>query len=121
MIPLPRLNTNPVTSSQPPHKMKAARTRSVRGRVPRHAIPATSRINAAGSNHEIWVPNSAPNMRVSPVAPHRPPCPPPPPPPCLSPPAAAAAGLVAGESTEAVVSEHELQDAVVLRAADVRT
>ena len=91
------------------------RTRRGRGRcaarAPRHARPATSRMSAAGSSHEIWVPNSAPNMRVRPVAPQRP----------AWPPAAAdAAGLVAGEAAEAVVAEDQVEDAVVLRAADVR-
>ncbi len=36
-------------------------------------------MSAAGSSHEICVPNSAPNMRVMPVGPHMPVWPPPPP------------------------------------------
>ena len=47
-----------------------------------------------------------------------PPPPPPPPPPPTA--AADAAGLVAVDPAEAVVAEGQLQEAVVLRAADVR-
>ena len=68
--------------------------------------------SAPGSSHDIMLPNSALNRRVHPVGPHMLHAPPPPPPPD-------AARLVAGQPAEAVVAEDQVEDAVVLRAADV--
>ena len=110
MIPAMRLNVSPVTTSQPPQSRAAARRASVRGARRVHHSSAPSAINAAGSSHAACPPNSAPKSRVSPVSPQ---------PPAGR--ATDAADLVAGEPAEAVVAEHELQDAVGLRAADVRT
>jgi hypothetical protein len=67
-------------TSHEPHKIRAARSRSVRARRRVYTNPTTSRISAAGSSHEIWPPISESNSRVSPVAPHRSPVPPNPPP-----------------------------------------
>ena len=60
----------PVTTSHPPHRIKAARAVGALARMVNHK-PATSKINAAGSSHEIWPPNSVLNSRVRPVGPHR--------------------------------------------------
>lgn len=72
-----KLNTSPVTSSQPPHSSSPARVRSVRNRRRVATSPATSRISAAGSNQATWPPISELTIRPQPVAP-QPPVPPPP-------------------------------------------
>ena len=77
-MPLAKLKTAAVTTSQPPQRSALARNRSVRGaaRVD-HSTPA-SEMNAAGSNQLIWLPISLPNSRPRPVCPEEnPPVPPP--------------------------------------------
>ena len=88
-----KLNTTPVTSSQPPQIAANARIR-VTGEAEPPAIPAVtgtrarrrdthsnapSEISAAGISQLICPPNSDPNNRKIPVAPPNPPPPPPPP------------------------------------------
>ena len=81
MVPCISLKTRPVTSSQPPKTISAARVRSVRALRRVSHRPATSATRAVGSSQEIWVPKTLPNIRVSPVAPPKlPPWLPPPPP-----------------------------------------
>ena len=67
--------------------------------------------SAAGKSQEIWLPISRPEQRVRPVGPQWP----------LVPVAATdhAARLVAGQAAETVVTENEVEQAVVLRPADV--
>ena len=86
MMPSMKLKTAPVTSSQPPHSNRLARTDPVRAVRRVNQSPATSPINAAGSNQEASVPIDAPNNRVRPGSPPKnrfapPPGPPPGPPP----------------------------------------
>jgi hypothetical protein len=69
MMPFMKLNTRPVTTSQPPQSSAAARARSVRGARPRSTSRATRKTSAAGSSHEIWPPISLLNKRVQPVSP----------------------------------------------------
>ena len=109
-MPAMKLNVSAVTTSQAPQSTSPARTRSVRACRRVNHSPATSSTSAAGSSQAIWPPISASNSRRSRSSPHMPP-----------PSAAAAdrAGLVAAEPAEAVVAEGELEDRVVLRAADV--
>ena len=79
MIPEARLNTSPVSNSQPPKSRTMARMRSVRRvRRPIHST-ATASSSAAGISQEIWLPNSLLNMRSSPVGPQRDPATAPPP------------------------------------------
>jgi hypothetical protein len=59
----------PLTSSQPPQTISAARVGSVRGARRVNQRPATSAINAAGSSQEISVPMLEPNSRPMPDAP----------------------------------------------------
>src|SRR5580704_16306946 len=80
MMPALRLNTSPVTTSQPPHSMIAARVRSVRGARSRQASPATSTRSTAGSSHDACPPITSFNKRRTPVVPLKFPPPPPPPP-----------------------------------------
>src|SRR5262245_14105162 len=84
MMPLLREKTRPVTTSQLPHSQTCDRIAadSVSRRRTAQSV-AAARIRAAGISHEICVPNSEPNIRVSPVEPHIPPPPGPPPPPTL--------------------------------------
>ena len=115
-----KLKTRPVTTSQEPQISTAARRPSVRGarRVPQSSTPRKK--SAAGRSQEICVPISEPKSRVMPVEPHMlPPAPPPAPVPVPKTAADDAAALVAGDPAEAVVAEDQVQDAVVLRAADV--
>ena len=77
--------------------------------------PATASDERGGQQPEPPGRRSAWNSRVIPVAPHAEVPPPPPPAPGTTLPVP-----VAGEPAEAVVAEDQLQDAVVLRAADVR-
>src|SRR5512140_3158659 len=83
--------TRPVTISDPPHRIRAARILAVLGSRRVNHKPATSPISAAGINQEISVPNDAPNIRPIPVDPPKPPPPIPPPgppaPPGMAPPA----------------------------------
>src|SRR5690242_11948812 len=62
-------NTTPVTTSQPPQRIAAARLRSLRGARHVAASTATSAISAAGRSQEISVPMAVPNSRPMPVAP----------------------------------------------------
>ena len=107
-----KLKTPAVTTSQPPHSeaRRAAGRCACRAQV--RPGPATSRISAAGSSQATWPPICARRTcrasRSRPTAAAR------------TAAAADAAGLVAGEPAEAVVAEGQLQEAVVLRAADVR-
>ena len=81
MIPVIRLKTAPVTSSQPPQSSAAARRRSVRApRLDTH-ISRTTEISAAGSSQLICPPRSDPNSRVRPAWPLNAGLPPPRPPP----------------------------------------
>src|ERR1017187_10904712 len=114
MMPLMKLNTAPVTSSQPPHSIAAALTRSVRALRRLIHSNATSAISAAGSSQLIWPPNSLLNSLITLAGP---PQIAPPPPPAAPP--ADRAGLVPGQPAEAVIAERELQHAVVGRPADV--
>ncbi len=68
-MPCMKLKTPAVTSSHPPHSSNAARVRSMRGARPATHRPAASSTSAAGSSQATWPPTSAPNIRVSPVAP----------------------------------------------------
>src|SRR5689334_6849780 len=80
--------TSAVTTIAPPHRISAARIRSVRGKRRVNHSPATRPISAAGSNQEISPPNAVPNIRPRPVVPPNPALPPPkPPPPPPAPPA----------------------------------
>ncbi len=64
MIPVIRLKTAPVTSSQPPQSRTAALSRSVRApRLDTH-ISRTAAISAAGSSQLICPPISDPNSRA---------------------------------------------------------
>ena len=69
-MPRAKLNVRPLTTSQPPHRAKAARVRSVRGACRVIHSTAARRIRAAGISHEIWPPKSALNSRSHPVGPH---------------------------------------------------
>ena len=113
MMPLPKLNASPVTSSQPPQSTNAARMRSVRGRATRHDQPGHEQdqrgreqpgdLAADLGVEQAGEPGRSPAARPVAAA------------------AADAAGLVAGQPAEAVVAEDQVQEAVVLRAADVGT
>ncbi len=88
MMPLLRLNTAPVTSSHPPHSMRAAPWRLVRWPAPWSArwsarwtvhtchklspMPAARNTRAAGRSQAICPPNCPLNIRSHPVGPHRP-------------------------------------------------
>ncbi len=79
MMPWAKLNMSPVTTSQPPHRSRAARVRSVRGARRVHHSPASPNNRAAGISQAIWPPISELNMRLQPVAPQAPAWPVPPP------------------------------------------
>ena len=81
MVPCMKLNTTPVTSSQPPHRISPARARSVRGALRLNHSPATNAISAAGSSQETSVPKLSPNSRPMPGSPPNDAFPPPPKPP----------------------------------------
>ena len=87
-----------------------ARSRSVR----RARMVTTSRTapmtRAPGSSHDIMLPNSALKRRVTPVGPHMLPATRPPP---------TLPDSLPVEPAEAVVAEDQIEDAVVLRPADV--
>ncbi len=68
-----------MTTSQPPHRMSAARVRSVRLARQVSSRPSAEEASAAGSSHDAWPPKLVLNIRSQPVAPHRPVVPPPPP------------------------------------------
>src|SRR5262249_46119947 len=73
-----KLSTRPATSSQPPHRIAAARVRSVRAaRRDTHSM-TTRAIRAAGISQLICPPHCAVNRRVMPVPPPNGPPPPPP-------------------------------------------
>src|SRR6266496_754952 len=78
MMPLAQLSTTPVTSSQPPHTIRLARSASARGRRNVSHASAAIATSAAGSNQLICEPISEPNSRVSPVCTEENPPPPPP-------------------------------------------
>ena len=95
-------------ASHPRRGMRRARV-SVRGARPRRHRPAASRMRAAGMSQEIW----PPMLGVEHAAADR-----------SRPSGAAAAtadraGLVAADPAEAVVAEGQLEERVVLAAADV--
>ena len=69
MMPFMKLNTAPVTSSQPPHSSAAARMRSVRALAQLNHSSAASAISAAGSSQLIWPPMSLANSLVRPAEP----------------------------------------------------
>ncbi len=70
MMPWARLKTSPMLTSEPPHSRSAARSRSVR-RARRVMTSRTAPITSApGSSHDIVLPNSVLNRRVTPVGPH---------------------------------------------------
>ncbi|SLH15928.1 Uncharacterised protein [Mycobacteroides abscessus subsp. abscessus] len=48
-----KLKTSPVTTSQPPQRIRAARRPSVRGALPRNTDPVTMSTNAAGISQAI--------------------------------------------------------------------
>ena len=79
MIPLAKLSTTPVTSSQPAQRMSAARVRSVRPARPAATPIATPAMSAAGSSHEIWPPTIELKSRSMPLDPLNEPPPPSPP------------------------------------------
>ena len=137
MILWPNENAAQVISSQPAHAIVAPRTRSVRGLLRRSHSSTITEANAAGSSQAIWPPPSAVDNRLSwwhPTYRHRR---------RQGPkrgvgpterstgpagraessatPTGDAARLVAGQSTEPVVAEHELQERVVLAPTDVRS
>ena len=112
-MPAMKLKVRPVTRSQPPQRSSAARTPSVRGR---RAVNQKSgdQQHQRGRQQpgDLTADLAVEEPADAGLAPHRRPVPP----------AAAAAdgaGLVAGQAAEAVVAEGELEDRVVLRAADV--
>ena len=100
-----------MTSAQPPHRIRAARTRSVRAaRRVTHRPPASA-ISAAGmqpgdlaAHQAVEQPGQARRAREADAA-------------ATAPARAAARGA---DAVEAVVAEHQLQQRVVGRAADVR-
>ena len=103
-----RLNTTPVTSSQPPHSSSEARDAG------RCAAPAAVSHQAGDQQDQRGrqQPGDLPaDLGVEQAGPAG-----------LAPAAAAAdaAGLLAGEPAEAVVAEGQLEHGVVLRPADVR-
>ena len=115
MMPWPRLNAS-AGDDQPaaPQHERGARAVGARHASTVNASPATSRIERGGSSHddlaaELRV-EHARRARSGPSGPSRA---------CAA--AADAARLVAGEPAEAVVPEQHVPEAVVLRAADVRT
>ena len=106
-MPCMKLKTRPVTSSQPPQSSIDARVRSVRAARARHHEPGHHAAPAPPGAARR--PDRRSRRRTAGVQPV-----------CAPAVAAAdAAGLVAGQPAEAVVAEDELEDAVVLRAADV--
>ena len=108
--PCMKLKTSPVTSSQPPHSSSAARVRSVRGARQVTTEPGHQQDQRRGQQPgDLAADLGAEHPRPARRAPA-----------CLPAAAADAAGLVAGQPAEAVVAERQLEDAVVLRAADVR-
>ena len=70
-----KLNTAPVTTSQPPHVTTCARRTLVRGARARHTSATTMPASAAGASHDHCVPHTPSNRRVMPVWPHMPACP----------------------------------------------
>ena len=105
-MPLAKLNTTAVTTSQPPHMISAARVGSVRGaRLVMHERPAPRQITAAGSSHAMSSTHPAAEQ---------------PRPADVEVQVAEPTGLVAGQPAETVVAQRQFDDAVVLRATDVR-
>src|SRR5271155_4034821 len=70
MIPWAKLNTRPVTRSQPPQIKKAALVLSVLTARLVIQSAATKKTSAVGINQEIWPPMLDKNRRSSPVGPH---------------------------------------------------
>ena len=105
-MPFMKLNTTAVTTSQPPHMISAARVGSVRGaRRVMNDDPAAEQITAAGSSQAM----SGAHLGAEQPAPAD-----------VEVQVAEPAGLVAGQPAEPVVAQGQFEDAVVLRAADVR-
>ena len=105
-----KLNVAAVTTSHPPQSTRLARTGSVRAARRVNHSPATSSSSAVGSSQPIWPPISSLSSRPEAgLAPHA----------AVRATAADRADLVAGEPAEAVVAERQLEDRVVLAAADV--
>ena len=69
MMPDMKLNTRPVSTSQPPHISAAVRVRSVRGERRDSHSSASRPITAAGISQLAWLPMVELNSRVMPAGP----------------------------------------------------